>query len=168
MPSATAQREGCCECGCGAQVSPSGRFVHGHNRRNLAPVDYLVDENGCWIWQRRRNRHGYGETAPRRAGGSRLAHRVYFEDRYGPVPGGLDLDHRCRVPSCVNPDHLEAVTHAENNRRGKGAKLTVDQVREIKQRLARGESQSALGREYAVSCDAVHSIAVGKSWRDIA
>lgn len=48
----------------------------------------------------------------------RLAHIVSYEMRNGRVPDGLELDHLCRTPICVNPDHLEAVTHAENLRRG--------------------------------------------------
>lgn len=41
-----------------------------------------------------------------------------YEHVKGPVPDGLELDHLCRVHNCVNPAHLEAVTHAENVRRG--------------------------------------------------
>ena len=51
-----------------------------------------------------------------------LAHRVYYERHVGPVPEGLELDHLCRNPGCVNPEHLEPVTHAENIRRGYQAK----------------------------------------------
>jgi hypothetical protein len=42
-----------------------------------------------------------------------------YEMLVGPVPDGLELDHLCRVPACVNPDHLEPVTHIENVRRGR-------------------------------------------------
>jgi hypothetical protein len=46
-----------------------------------------------------------------------LAHRKAYTDAFGPIPEGLEIDHLCRVRHCVNPDHLEAVTHVENMRR---------------------------------------------------
>jgi len=54
-----------------------------------------------------------------RIGGRRWqqAHRVFYQLFRGPIPAGLHLDHLCRVASCANPDHLEAVTPAENHRR---------------------------------------------------
>ncbi len=45
-------------------------------------------------------------------------HRFSYELHIGPIPEGLVIDHLCRTPACVNPDHLEPVTNAENVRRG--------------------------------------------------
>jgi len=50
-----------------------------------------------------------------------MCHRLTYEALVGPIPPGLVIDHLCRVPECVNPDHLEPVTHAENLARGIGA-----------------------------------------------
>jgi hypothetical protein len=50
-------------------------------------------------------------------GGMVLAHRASFEAFVGPIPEGMEIDHLCYVPSCVNPEHLEPATRAENNRR---------------------------------------------------
>ena len=71
---------------------------------------------GCWEWTAVRTRLGYGQFSVRRR--MVYSHRFSYELRRGPVPAGLELDHLCRNPSCVNPDHLEAVTHRENALRG--------------------------------------------------
>lgn len=70
----------------------------------------LITES-CWEWQGRLDPRGYGRYA------GRLAHRISYELLRGPIPSGLELDHLCRVRNCVNPDHLEPVTHRENTLR---------------------------------------------------
>lgn len=77
---------------------------------------WAVEDRGydtpCWVWSAARNAKGYGIVF----GG--LAHRRVYEERVGPIPLGLEPDHLCRVRACVNPSHLELVTHKENMRRG--------------------------------------------------
>lgn len=75
----------------------------------------------CWLWIGTRDRRGYGRFAAVWRDGKVLAHRWAYETFVGPVPDGLELDHLCRTPACVNPAHLEPVTHAENVRRGAAA-----------------------------------------------
>ena len=76
----------------------------------------VIDENGCWLWGGYRNRSGYGVMWV--AEKSYLAHRYSYEHHFGPIPKGLETDHLCRQRACVNPSHLEPVTHQENIRRG--------------------------------------------------
>lgn len=73
---------------------------------------------GCWLWTGTISASGYGRL--KRQGRDIFAHRFAYELLVGPIPEGLVIDHLCRTRSCVNPDHLEPVTHAENLRRGKG------------------------------------------------
>jgi hypothetical protein len=82
-----------------------------------SPVDYVEDQNGCWIWQLARNSTGYGLKWDRKAKRLALAHRLYYEREHGPIPAGHQVDHLCRVRACVNPSHLEAVPASVNTRR---------------------------------------------------
>ena len=67
--------------------------------------------SGCWLWIGSLTAAGYGRIFVN--GKSEYVHRVM----YGDIPEGLEIDHLCRVPSCCNPAHLEAVTHQDNVRR---------------------------------------------------
>lgn len=71
------------------------------------------DGSGCWEWRGAKQPNGYGSFA---VGHNRVkrAHRVAFELVVGPIHTGLEIDHLCRNPACVRPDHLEPVTKLEN------------------------------------------------------
>lgn len=74
--------------------------------------------SGCWLWDGYVTRSGYARAMANRKGYA--VHRVFYTAHNGEIPPGLVLDHLCRVRSCVNPAHLEAVTNEENIRRGEG------------------------------------------------
>jgi hypothetical protein len=81
------------------------------------------DVDTCWLWMAGINgvassRYGQFQTNGRRV----QAHRFAWTDMRGEIPAGLELDHLCRVQSCVNPWHLDPVTHVVNVRRGRAVK----------------------------------------------
>jgi HNH endonuclease len=78
----------------------------------------IKGEDECWIWKGSKARGGYGHININ--GKYPSAHRVAYEIVKGEIPPGMVLDHLCRNPSCVNPNHLEPVTYRENLLRGVG------------------------------------------------
>lgn len=66
----------------------------------------------CWIWLGYLNRYGYGQLQYDNK--MYLAHRLAYELIKGQIKSNLDLDHLCHNRECVNPNHLEPVTHKEN------------------------------------------------------
>ena len=97
------------------------------NQRHVAPKSYSLRErlefhsmpepnSGCWLWTAGVDRDGYGMIW--KDGKQKRAHRVSYEEYAGPISEGLQIDHLCRVPCCINPSHLEPVTSRENTLRG--------------------------------------------------
>ncbi len=165
---------GLCMCGCGLHTpiawrkergrdkGCASRYLRGHNRR-LRTTEYIIAESGCWEWQRGKTTDGYGQTTV--DGKVRPAHRVIYERFKGSIPAGLFLDHLCRNPSCVNPDHLEPVTNAENIRRGSKTKLTPEQVAEIRS-LEGQVSKAEIAKRFGLCYDTVFKIHHHQLWRD--
>lgn len=132
----------------------------------------------CWIWTGKAHKRRYGYLGYQ--GRFVLAHRLSWELTNGPIPEGMDVCHTCDNPPCCNPAHLWIGTRADNNadKIAKGrevvlrgemhgmAKLTWDQVSEIRSRYGAGEKgQVALAREYGVSKNLIHLIVTWKIWK---
>lgn len=83
----------------------------------------LGQKTPCWIWQGMLNQNGYGML------GSELAHRVFYERANGKIQEGLEIHHLCKIRSCVNPDHLIALTFADH--------MTAHRMMGVKERRKR-------------------------------
>lgn len=171
---------GLCQCGCGrsTRIAPQThaqkgwtkgvplRFVRGHANRLDALRGYRVDsDTGCWVWQGHVGGCGYGRTV--RDGRAVYVHRFMWELVHGRVPEGLELDHLCRNRLCMNPDHLEVVTHRENMRRSPCTKLDPGAVNEIRRLARSGVSNAEIGRRLGLSHGYVCRVARGDVWNDI-
>lgn len=83
---------------------------------DIRPAGY---DTPCWLWTMADSGDGRGGGYPRIKLNSRTcgAHIVSFVNAHGYVPGNKQIDHKCRNRMCVNPDHLEMVSHLENQKR---------------------------------------------------
>ncbi len=139
----------------------------------------------CWPWTASRVRTGYGRL---RVGSVRdgtrrtaLAHRVSWELANGHVPFGLCVLHRCDFRACVNPAHLFLGNHQENtadmiakgrrcDQRGErhpAAKLTADDVIDIRTIYAFGATQTDIAYTYGVTCQSIWDIVHRINWRHV-
>jgi hypothetical protein len=137
----------------------------------------FVDDSGdCWLWtgSKLKSKWAYGQF--RMNGKNRSAHRVSYEIYKGEILQGQIVRHTCNTPSCVNPEHLELGTHQDNsndmvnaNRQAKGvnnarSKIKVEDIPDIRRRLAEGETTYSIGKRYGVSHNPIKQIKMGKSY----
>ena len=139
----------------------------------------IVDERGCWIWQGARNPKGYGILRTTTLGGGKrnvMTHRASFMVHRGPIPDGMLVLHECDNPSCVNPDHLRVGTANDNTQdmiaKGRAklvtrAKVSPEQVREIRTMRERGMMTKDIGERFGVSGSTVTNICNRDTWRSI-
>lgn len=139
--------------------------MHPNDTPTPVKVRYLEIDRGhgtpCWEWQMGRDHLGYGRVRVNKRHIS--AHRHYWELRNGDLPEGLEVDHLCKNRCCVNPDHLEAVTRAENVRRSSSAKLNADKVGEIRS-LEGTMTGRNVARLYSVHPSQIYRIWSGERW----
>lgn len=162
----------CKDCMCA-----TSRRVRGRTLGDLLP---WVNKSGpevraglgsCWLWTGALNPDGYGKV------GDDYVHRVVFEQVHGPLDAALFVCHRCDNPPCCNPAHLFAGRHKDNaaDMAAKGrsthgeknahAKLSPEQVRELRALRDAGHSAIALAERFGLSRTHVSAIVRGSFWR---
>ena len=129
----------------------------------MIPLDKIrINTNGCWLWEGAIDGSGYSNLGrpPWRG------HRLSYQEFCGPIPAKLEIDHLCRVKSCVNPMHLEAVTHAENQRRMMAAARLARDTKKYGHKpthCIRGHAfvpantRKRNGHRWCKTCDALHA-----------
>lgn len=153
-------------------VLPS--LIQGKDRDRFYKFVPPAEPGECWEWQSVRNHRGYGKFWLN--GRTDLAHRASYRIHHGPIPVGLAVRHRCDNPPCVNPAHLLVGTGKDNARdalerdryrrgsRNGRAKLTEQQVSEIRRLRQQGETQKALAEQFGVSRSAIQFVLNGRNW----
>ena len=91
-------------------------------------ADRISQTGGCWLWQSNATRDNYGLASYLVDGEWKSigAHRLSYITFVGEIPVGHQIDHLCRNKSCINPEHLEAVTARENTLRADNAPATIN------------------------------------------
>ena len=157
----------------------SERFWSKVNREGPIP-EHRPELGPCWVWTYSRDQKGYGHFGALKRKVTR-AHRVAWFLEHGSWPQPCAL-HKCDNRACVRPDHLFEGDNADNMRdmvaKGRDrhlagsqngrAKLSEEQVSEIRRRLAAGERQNALAREFGIGLTTMSHLANGHTWRSVA
>lgn len=146
-------------------------------RRFWKQVDRSKGDDACWPWMGCDNGNGYGIARINKK--TNHAHRVAYILSTGEILKDrmIIVRHKCDNKMCCNPKHLELGTHADNvsdwqlrlfDQKGEhnfAAKLTEEQVKEIRQRWANGEQQKNLAVEFGVNAGSINQIVHGWTWK---
>lgn len=149
-----------------------------NTNRKKRPIDFTVNENGCFICtSHSKNYGGYPQMGFN--GKAVVMARFIYSQCIGLIPDGWVIRHKCDNPGCINPEHLGVGTKLDNSddmkTRGRSllgeksnrGKLTETDVIDIKKRLSAGESGYKIANLYDVKPESIYAIKYGKSWSHV-
>jgi len=155
-------------------MARSDKGIQKYTDRELIERHSCPEPNsGCWLWLGHVNGSSYGRLGRGRC--ERQVHRLSYRAYIAPIPSGMNVLHKCDVPSCVNPDHLFLGSLSDNMQdclrkgryvalRGEAsirAKLTYGAVEKIRQSHA---TVTELAKRFGVSRRAIQFVKDGKTW----
>lgn len=155
-----------CSTTCRIKWTPENLLIKYNNK-------VIRNRTGCWGWNSSRA-DGYAVITY--SGKQIKAHRFAWEIERGPIPEGLYVLHHCDTRDCSKITHLFLGTHADNMRDmiakgrdnfGIGAKLTDEQVIEIKELLRNGSTITELSHKFGVGKTTIGSIRIGSSYKHL-
>ena len=178
-----------CECGCGELTW--GRFAPGHSSR-CPEFHYLHDfirtegrtaeefleyvrgrtveedrgyETPCHIWTGPFNStHGYATASFQGRYSTVHRHAYVAYHKLPSLPRNVHVDHKCRQIDCQNPEHLEAVSVAENCRRGRATRLTREEAFIVKYST---DAPREVAARFGISHGHVLNIRSGLRWAEL-
>jgi len=137
------------------------------------------EKTGCREWIGGKTSGKYGYVRWPNNGYQERAHRVAYKLYKGDIPEDLVVRHLCHNTVCINPDHLEIGTYADNNRDSmeanryplgsnrKNSLLKESDIPIIRKLLNLGVSLNSIGRKFGVSHRPIKNILIGRSWRHV-
>jgi hypothetical protein len=141
------------------------------------PIDFKITDDGCFEVISHKSRTGYPEIMINRV--TKKIHRHIFEECFGEIPAGLVIRHKCDNPFCINPEHLETGTHADNvrdqikrHRHAKGSRKALSKLIEhdiviIRRMSDMGYTNRSISKIFNVDETVISEIKNRKAWKHV-